>query len=51
MNISWWYHRIQFGIWDLNFLKYLNQSDYFQDKFGKVNKFGYDQFDIFNISV
>ena len=27
------------------FLKYLNQSDYFQDKFG------YDQFDIFNISV
>lgn len=50
-DISWWYHRIQFGIWDLNFLKYLNQSDYFQDKFGKVNKFGYDQFDIFNISV
>jgi len=31
-DISWWYHRIQFGIWDLNFLKYLNQSDYFQDK-------------------
>lgn len=29
-DISWWYHRIQFGIWDLNFLKYLNQSDYFK---------------------
>lgn len=50
-DLSWWYHRIQFGIWDLSFLKYLNQNDFFQDKFGIVNEFGYNQFDIFHISV
>ncbi|RCK57737.1 Phosphatidylglycerol phospholipase C [Candida viswanathii] len=50
-DITWWYNKIQFGIWDLNFLKYLNQSDYFQDKFGLESKSGYTQFDIFNISL
>ncbi|EGW30454.1 uncharacterized protein SPAPADRAFT_63287, partial [Spathaspora passalidarum NRRL Y-27907] len=44
-NMGFWYNRIQFGIWDLNFLKYLNQDDYFQDKFAE------QQFDIFNITV
>lgn len=50
-DITWWYNKIQFGIWDLNFLKYLNQNDYFQDKFGLESKSGYTQFDIFNISL
>ncbi|KAI5968096.1 hypothetical protein CANMA_002598 [Candida margitis] len=50
-DISWWYHRIQFGLWDLSFLKFLNQNESFQDKFGIVNEFGCSQFDIFHISV
>ncbi|KAI5956932.1 hypothetical protein KGF54_000551 [Candida jiufengensis] len=50
-NIEWWYNKLQLGIWDLNFLKYLNQNDFFQDYFGKLNKFDYYQFDIFHISV
>ncbi|RLV96565.1 Phosphatidylglycerol phospholipase C [Spathaspora sp. JA1] len=45
-NMEYWYNKIQFGIWDLNFLKYLNQDDYFQDKFTNQQ-----QFDIFNITV
>ncbi|CAI5760727.1 unnamed protein product [Candida verbasci] len=52
-SLSFWFHRIQFGLWDLNFLKYLNQNEYFQKVFEgcKVNDFGYSQFDIFHISV
>ncbi|EMG50211.1 PGC1 Phosphatidylglycerol phospholipase C [Candida maltosa Xu316] len=45
-DITWWYDKIQFGIWDLNVLKYLNQDDFFQDKF--ING---QQFDVFHISV
>ncbi|KAI3403034.2 hypothetical protein KGF56_004094 [Candida oxycetoniae] len=51
-DLCWWYSRVQFGIWDLKFLKYLNQDEFFQqDIFGKVDPSGYTQFDIFNISV
>lgn len=50
-DLSWWYHRIQCGVWDLSFLKYFNQEPFFQDKFKEVNEFGYNQFDIFHISL
>ncbi|CUM62617.1 uncharacterized protein PRCAT00000171001 [Priceomyces carsonii] len=51
-NIGWWLHRIQFGTWNLNVLKFLNQDPYFQKVFNKdvKNKFGLKQFDIFHIS-
>lgn len=52
-TLSWWFHRIQFGVWDLNFVKYMNQEDYFQGLFKdqSSNKFGYKHFEIFHISV
>lgn len=51
-DISWWYPRIQFGIWDLKVIKYLNQEEYFKTIFdGKRNWLGYNQFDIIHIGV
>ncbi|ODV81921.1 Glycerophosphodiester phosphodiesterase [Suhomyces tanzawaensis NRRL Y-17324] len=51
-DIAWWYHRIQFGIWDLRFIKYLNQEDFFREHFpGTPNALGYSQFDVFHISL
>lgn len=49
-DIKWWYNRIQFGLWKLNFIKYFNQEKYFQTKFGESNDQGMKQFDIINIS-
>ncbi|KAG7660841.1 uncharacterized protein J8A68_005658 [[Candida] subhashii] len=48
-DLNWWINRIQFGIWDLNFLKYLNQDDFFQQKFKAVDNGS--MFDIFHIST
>ncbi|KAK6458168.1 Glycerophosphodiester phosphodiesterase [Scheffersomyces xylosifermentans] len=53
-DLSWWYHRIQFGIWDLNLIKYINQDEFFQKAYKakpNTNKFGWKFFDIFHISV
>lgn len=51
-DIKWWYHRLQLGIWDLKVIKYLNQEEYFKDIFdGEYNDQGYNQFDIFHISL
>lgn len=49
-DIKWWYNRIQFGIWKLDYVKYLNQDEYFQTVFGEPNDQGKTQFDILNIS-
>ncbi|CAK9440036.1 uncharacterized protein LODBEIA_P41360 [Lodderomyces beijingensis] len=51
-DLSYWYSRVQFGIWDLKFLKYLNQDDFFQSEiFGAVDAWGNRQFDVFHISL
>ncbi|KAK6203315.1 Glycerophosphodiester phosphodiesterase [Scheffersomyces amazonensis] len=52
-DLGWWLNKVQFGIWDLNFIKFFNQDEYFQQLFyGKElgNQFGYNHFDIINIS-
>lgn len=50
-DIQWWFPRIQFGIWDLNIVKYMNQP-YFQEIFGKVPNYGLpsNRLDIVHIS-
>lgn len=51
-DLGWWLHRLQFGVWDLSFVKYLNQDTFFQKHFRDLhNKLGYQQFDVFHISV
>lgn len=51
-DITWWFGRIQFGIWDLKFLKYLNQDEFFQrEELRKIDEEGFTQFDIFHISL
>lgn len=51
-DITWWFHRIQLGIWDLGVIKYINQDPFFREHFdGNANAWGYTQFDIFHISV
>ncbi|KAG7194094.1 uncharacterized protein KQ657_004802 [Scheffersomyces spartinae] len=32
-DLNFWCQRIQFGVWDINFLKYMNQTQWFQDTF------------------
>lgn len=50
-DLGWWLHRIQFGIWDLSFIKYLNQDDDFQKLFSNIkNPLGFKQFEIIHIS-
>lgn len=53
-DISWWFHRIQLGVWDLNVVKYMNQDEFFQslvkNSHGK-NPLGWVWFDVFHISV
>lgn len=46
-DISWWLPRIQFGVWDLNMVKYFNQHEYFQEVFQDTKS----QFDIYHISL
>lgn len=52
-NIGWWLDRVSLGIWDIGIVKYLNQDPYFQVVFNvdMKNAWGYEQFDIFHISV
>ncbi|EGV62734.1 PLC-like phosphodiesterase [Yamadazyma tenuis] len=30
-DLNYWLKRLQFGVWDLDFVKYINQDEYFQD--------------------
>lgn len=32
-DLAFWCERVQFGIWDINFLKYMNQTEWFQSVF------------------
>lgn len=51
-DLGWWLHRIQFGIWSLSFVKFLNQDQFFQDAFKNVsNPLGLKQFETVNISA
>lgn len=51
-DLSWWFPRIQLGLWDLRFLKYLNQDDWFDSVFSKTSpRNGFKHFDIIHISV
>ncbi|PVH15319.1 uncharacterized protein CXQ87_003157 [Candidozyma duobushaemuli] len=51
-DLSWWFPRIQLGLWDLRFLKYLNQDDWFDDFFSSTSpRNGFKHFDIIHISV
>lgn len=50
-DLSWWLPRLQLGIWDIRFIKYLNQDEYFQKKFSSLKpSHGYKHFDIVHIS-
>lgn len=50
--LLWWFARIQFGIWNLRFLRYLNQDDYFQQILNEdAERNTYLYFDIFHISL
>lgn len=50
-DLAWWFPRIQLGVWNLRFVKYLNQDLYFQEKLGAtVPQNGYRQFDVLHIS-
>lgn len=51
-DLGWWLHRIQFGIWTLSFMKFLNQDPFFQDAFKNVSSpFGLTQFETVNITA
>lgn len=51
-DLSWWFPRIQLGVWNLRFVKYLNQDPYFQSKFSQASpRDGYNHFDILHISA
>lgn len=36
-DVNYWLPKLQFGVWDLNFVKYLNQDDYFQELYKTSN--------------
>lgn len=51
-DLSWWYPRIQLGLWDMRFLKYLNQEEWFDSVFSRFSpKHGFKHFDILHITV
>lgn len=51
-DLQWWFPRIQLGLWDLRFLKYLNQEYWFDRVFSKTSPHnGFRHFDIFHITV
>lgn len=50
-DLRWWIPRVQLGLWDLRFIKYLNQDQYFQDVFGEIDPIeGFRHFDVLHIS-
>ncbi|KAF8001262.1 hypothetical protein HF325_003763 [Metschnikowia pulcherrima] len=49
-DLAWWFPRIQIGVWNLRFVKYLNQDPYFQTLFLGLQPYnGYSCFDIYHI--
>ncbi|OBA24209.1 PLC-like phosphodiesterase [Metschnikowia bicuspidata var. bicuspidata NRRL YB-4993] len=51
-DLEWWFPRIQIGVWNLRFVKFLNQDDYFQRLFRGTNAYlGYTCFHIYHISL
>lgn len=50
-DLAWWFPHLQFGLWDIKFLKYLNQDEFFQKQFSLTEpNQGYEHFDIVHIS-
>lgn len=51
-DLAWWFPYIQLGLWNLRFVKYLNQDPYFQKVFGVLDpKRSLAHFDILHISI
>lgn len=51
-DLSWWFPRVQLGVWDLRFIKYLNQDPFFQEQFlSSLPVDGYAHFDVLHISL
>lgn len=51
-DLSWWYPRIQIGVWHLRFVKYLNQDPELQELFSEAEGYqGNTQFDLLHISL
>ncbi|GEQ72224.1 hypothetical protein JCM33374_g5911 [Metschnikowia sp. JCM 33374] len=51
-DLAWWFPRVQIGLWNLRFVKYLNQDEHFQTLFRLAHHpGGYTGFDIFHISL
>lgn len=36
-DMNYWLKRLQFGYWDIEFVKYINQNEYFQELYNKYN--------------
>lgn len=47
-NVNYWLPKLQFGIWDLSFVKYMNQQEYFQKLYEKYNIT--EKFQVYHIS-
>ncbi|WPK25864.1 hypothetical protein PUMCH_003198 [Australozyma saopauloensis] len=51
-DLSWWFSRIQFGVWHMRFVKYLNQDPEIQSLLQEAGSHkGYKQFDLLHISL
>lgn len=51
-DLSWWFPRIQLGVWHLRFVKYLNQDPEIEELFKGVSAYkGYTQFDLLHIAL
>lgn len=51
-DLLWWFTRVQLGFWDLKFLQFLNQDEYFQKAIDGVKpNEGMAHFDILHISA
>lgn len=50
-DLGWWLPRVQWGVWDLNYCKYLNQHPFFQEAFGGLKAEGTTRFDLLHISL
>lgn len=52
LDLEWWFPRVQLGVWNLRFVKYLNQDPYFQKVLGPTKPHnGFSQFDVLHISA
>lgn len=51
-SLAWWFSRVQIGVWNLRFVRYLNQDPYFQELFkDRPTHDGFSHFDLFHISM